>query len=85
MHLMGIMPVLHQKHLSNLGSASVCYGDTEIVNSDQGFQFTCKAWIEAYAQHPQMSISLNGRGRAKDDIGLKDFVKRQNASIFTSS
>lgn len=141
MRLMGIMPVLHRKHLSNLGSASyikscllrgldidhrnqvwcidityipmkkgfmyltaiidvysrfivgwslhnsldalycidvfqnaiATYGTPKIINSDQGCQFTCKAWIDACAQHSQMMVSMDGRGRARDNIWIERF------------
>ena len=58
-----------------LQNAIAIYGAPEIINSDQGCQFTCKAWIEACAQHPQMSVSMDGRGRAKDNIWIERFWK----------
>lgn len=45
----------------------------EIINSDQGCQFTCKEWAEACAQYPQMKASIDGRGRAKDNIWIERF------------
>lgn len=59
-----------------LQNAIATYGAPEIINSDQGCQFTCKAWIDAYAQHPQMMVSMDGRGRAKDNIWIENFEKR---------
>ena len=50
-------------------------GAPEIINSDQGCQFTCKAWLDACAQHPQMRVSMDGRGRAKDNIRIERFWK----------
>ena len=47
----------------------------EIINSDQGCQFTCKAWLDACAQHPQMRVSMDDRGRAKDNIWIERFWK----------
>ena len=150
MRLMGIMTVLHRKHLSKLGSASYIkiylirgfeinhrnqvycidityipmmkgfmymtaiidvysrfivgwslhnsldasdcievlqnaistYGAPEIINSDQDCLLTCKAWIEACAQHPQMSISMDGRGRAKDNIWIERFWKTIKYEFF---
>lgn len=38
-------------------------------------QFTCKAWLDACAQHPQMRVSMDGRGRAKDNIWIERFWK----------
>ena len=46
-----------------------------IINSDQGCQFTCKAWLDACALHPQMRVSMDGRGRAKDNIWIERFWK----------
>ena len=46
-------------------------GAPEIINSDQGCQFTCKAWLDAWAQHPQMRVSMDGRGRTKDNIWIE--------------
>ena len=50
-------------------------GSPEIINSDQGCQFTCKAWLDACAQHPLMRVSMEGRGRAKDNIWIERFWK----------
>lgn len=49
------------------------HGAPEIINSGQGCQFTCKEWAEACAQYPQMEVSLDGRGRAKDYIRIERF------------
>ena len=35
-----------------LQNAIATYGSPEIINSDQDCQFTCKAWLDACAQHP---------------------------------
>ena len=58
-----------------LQNAIATYGSPEIINSDQGCQFTCKAWLDACAQHPQMRVSMDGRGRAKDNIWIERFWK----------
>lgn len=58
-----------------LQNAIAMYGTPEIINSDQGCQFTCKAWLEACAQHPQMKVSMDGRGRAKGNIWIERFWK----------
>lgn len=58
-----------------LQNAIATYGSPEIINSDQGCQFTCKAWLDACAQHPQMRVSMDGRGRAKDNIRIERFWK----------
>lgn len=55
--------------------ADATYGSPEIINSYQGYQFTCKAWLDACAQHPRMRVSMDGRGRAKDNIWIERFWK----------
>jgi putative transposase len=39
----------------------------EIINSDQGVQFTSKDWIELYQAHG-VRVSMDGRGRALDNV-----------------
>ena len=56
-----------------LQNAIATYSAPEFINSDQGCQFTCKAWLDACAQHPQMRVSMDGRGRAKDNIWIERF------------
>ena len=51
-----------------LKNAIAKYGAPEIINSDQGRQFTCQDWKGTCAEHPEMRISMDGRGRAKDNI-----------------
>ena len=46
-------------------------GQPEIFNTDQGAQYTCAAFIEPLTE-AQVAISMNGRGRALDNI----FVER---------
>lgn len=56
-----------------LKNAIAKYGAPEIINSDQGRQFTCLDWKETCAEHPEMKISMDGRGRAKDNIWIERF------------
>ncbi|MCQ2111354.1 MAG: integrase core domain-containing protein [Bacteroidaceae bacterium] len=42
------------------------YGVPEIINSDQGRQFSSKEWTAACAAYSDMKVSMDGRGRAKD-------------------
>lgn len=58
-----------------LQNAIATYGSPEIINSDQGCQFTCKVWLDACAQYPQMRVSMDGRDRAKDNIWIERFWK----------
>lgn len=48
------------------------HGAPEIVNSDQGSQFTCPLWIETLKGHG-IRISMDGRGRALDNIFIERF------------
>ena len=56
-----------------LKNAIAKYGAPEIINSDQGRQFTCLDWKEACREHPEMKNSMDGRGRAKDNIWIERF------------
>jgi putative transposase len=47
-------------------------GKPEIVNSDQGSQFTCGLWVE-YLKDEQIKISMDGKGRATDNIYIERF------------
>lgn len=40
----------------------------DIHNSDQGSQFTSQQYISLLTQHPQIQISMDGRGRCFDNI-----------------
>lgn len=52
------------------------YGAPEIINSDQGCQFTSGDWTEACRQCEGMRVSMDGRGRAKDNIWIERFKAR---------
>lgn len=52
------------------------HGEPEIINSDQGSQFTCPLWIE-YLQKTDIKISMDGKGRAIDNI----FIERLWRSV----
>ena len=46
------------------------YGKPEIVNSDQGCQFTCQKWITLLKDNG-IRISMDGKGRALDNIYIE--------------
>lgn len=46
------------------------YGKPEIINSDQGSQFTCALWTE-YVEQAGIKISMDGKGRAIDNIFIE--------------
>jgi transposase InsO family protein len=59
-----------QASLSVLQEAIEKNGKPEIVNSDQGAQFTCKEWVE-YLKESDIKISMDGKGRALDNIYIE--------------
>jgi Transposase and inactivated derivatives len=48
------------------------HGNPEIVNTDQGSQYTCSGWIN-YLQDHGIKVSMDGRGRCKDNIWIERF------------
>ena len=56
--------------LSVLQEAIEKYGKPEIINSDQGCQFTSALWIE-YLENEGIKISMDGKGRAIDNIFIE--------------
>lgn len=48
------------------------YGKPEIVNSDQGSQYTCPLWIETL-KSLEIQISMDGRGRCLDNHWIERF------------
>lgn len=63
-----------------LNEALRLHGKPEIINSDQGCQFTSEKWIESVTGRG-ISISMDGRGRAYDNIFIERFwrtIKYEN-------
>jgi len=58
--------------LSVLKQAIMDHGKPEIINSDQGSQFTSDLWIE-YLKEQDIRISMDGKGRAIDNIFIERF------------
>lgn len=56
--------------LNVLKSAIKRHGKPDIINSDQGSQFTCEAWIN-YLQEEEIKVSMDGKGRATDNIFIE--------------
>lgn len=48
------------------------YGRPEIINSDQGSQYTCENWINCLKNNA-VKIGMDGKGRAKDNIFIERF------------
>ena len=62
--------------LNVLKNAISLFGKPEIVNSDQGSQFTSELWTE-YLEKNEIKISMDGKGRALDNI----FIERLWRSV----
>lgn len=60
--------------LEVLKTAIQQYGKPEIINSDQGSQFTCKEWID-FLTEQSIKISMDGKGRALDNIYIERFFR----------
>jgi putative transposase len=62
--------------LSVLKQAIKDHGKPEIINSDQGSQFTCEKWV-TYLKEESIKISMDGKGRFIDNI----FIERLWRSV----
>lgn len=60
--------------LSTLKDAIEKHGKPEIVNSDQGSQYTSAMWTHFLKQNG-IQISMDGKGRATDNIWIERFWK----------
>jgi putative transposase len=86
MYLTAIIDVFSRKILSWILSNSLAkkcclevldqdvrlYGSPEIINSDQGSQFTSKEWVDAVKGYGAI-VSIDGKGRAIDNIYIERF------------
>jgi putative transposase len=57
-----------------LEEAIAINGKPEIVNSDQGTQYTSALWTQ-YLEQNKILISMDGKGRALDNIWIERFWK----------
>jgi putative transposase len=60
--------------LGVLEDAIARYGKPQIVNTDQGSQYTSFAWTN-YLEKQEIKISMDGKGRATDNIWIERFWK----------
>jgi putative transposase len=51
------------------------HGTPEIINSDQGSQFTSKAYIDHIKSYKTIKISMDGKGRARDNARTERFFR----------
>jgi putative transposase len=61
-----------ENSLKVLREAISAHGKPDIVNSDQGSQFTCPAWVE-YLEQQEITISMDGKGRCLDNVWIERF------------
>ncbi len=60
------------------------YGKPEIINSDQGSQFTCESWLQKMKDQG-IQVSMDGKGRATDNAFIERLwrtVKREYVYLF---
>ncbi|MFA0964946.1 IS3 family transposase [Roseivirga sp. BDSF3-8] len=50
------------------------YGKPEIINSDQGSQYTCSHWVETLKER-RIRVSMDGKGRATDNTFIERFFR----------
>ncbi len=88
MYMTAIIDVYSRKivgwGISNSMSAQWCkdvleyaiaeHGKLEIVNSDQGSQYTSSLWTQ-YLEKEEIKISMDGKGRALDNVWIERFWK----------
>lgn len=52
-------------------NSALKHATPEIVNSDQGSQFTSAAWVKAVTENNKISISMDGKGRWADNVYIE--------------
>jgi putative transposase len=73
--------------LSVLQKAIEIHGKPEIINSDQGSQFTCHLWID-FCDTEKITVSMDGAGRAIDNIFIERLwrtVKQDYVYLYPAS
>lgn len=61
--------------LRTVKEAVKTYGKPDILNSDQGSQFTSNEYIELIKSYDHTRISMDGKGRATDNIAIERFFR----------
>ena len=56
------------------------HGKPEIINSDQGSQYTCQKWIDTL-KDKGIAISMDGRGRCRDNAWTERFWRTLKPSM----
>lgn len=63
------------------------HGVPEIINSDQGSQYTCSHWVET-VKSLGITLSMDGKGRATDNAFIERFfgtIKRKHIYLYPAS
>jgi len=61
------------------------YGKPEIINTDQGSQYTSHDFVDAIKRHKTIRLSMDGKGRCIDNVFIERLwwsVKYENAYIY---
>lgn len=61
--------------VKNIKSAVKKYGNPQIINSDQGSQFTSDEYVRAITDMKGVRISMDGKGRAIDNVWIERFFR----------
>jgi putative transposase len=61
--------------VSTIRQAVARYGKPEIINSDQGSQFTSEAYVGYVKSLETVKISMDGKGRASDNAYIERFFR----------
>jgi putative transposase len=61
--------------VSTLKDVMRIYGKPEIINSDQGCQFTSDEYISFIKSQESIKISMDGKGRATDNVYIERFFR----------
>jgi len=63
------------------------HGVPEIVNSDQGSQYTCQHWVDTLREY-KIHISMDGKGRATDNAFIERWfrtIKQKHIYLYPAS
>ena len=67
--------------------SALCKGKPDIINTDQGCQFTSEEWISSL-KSKEIQISMTGKGRCLDNVYIERFwrsLKREKFYLFEYS
>ena len=61
--------------VNTLGASIAQYGKPEIINSDQGSQFTSEEYVNFIKGLETVQLSMDGKGRAIDNVYIERFFR----------